>query len=106
MKFNNFKDMLTIPFMVYADVEGSLVEVHRTVGRTHKHVPNRAGIHFGCTHNEHINEYHQFVGPDCVIQLITKLQELAERCVAEMRVNQEMILSREDNKEFKDTTSC
>ena len=106
MKFKKFKDMLTRPFIAYADFEASLVKVHRTDGKTHKHVPNSAGIHFVCTHNEHRNEYHHFVGPDCVIQIITKLQELAERCVEEMRVNQEMILSREDKKDFKDATSC
>jgi hypothetical protein len=44
MKFNNFEDMLTRPFIVYADFGVSLVKVYRTDGKTHKHVPNSAGF--------------------------------------------------------------
>jgi hypothetical protein len=106
MKFNNYKDMLIRPFIVYADFEASLVKVHRTGGKTHKHVPNSAAFHFVCTHDSARNEYQQFTGPDCVVQLITKLQELSERCVDEMRMNQEMIISREDTKQFKDSKTC
>ena len=74
MKFKNFKDMLTRPFIHYADFEASLVKIHRTDGKTHKHVPNSSAIHFVCTHDENRNEYHQMTGADCVIQMITKLQ--------------------------------
>ena len=106
MKFNIFEDLLTRPFIVYAEFEASLVKIHRTDGKTHMHVPNSSAIQFVYTHDEDRNEYHQFTGADCVIQLIPKLQELAERCVAEMRMNQEMTISREDQKQFKDATSC
>jgi hypothetical protein len=106
MKFKNFKDLLTRPFIVYADFEASLVKVHRTDDKTHRQVPNSAGCHFVCTHDENRNEYHQFTGADCVIQLITKLQELSERCLDEMRMCQEMIISREEKKDFKDASSC
>jgi hypothetical protein len=106
MKFKKIKDMITRPFMVYADFEASLVKVHRTDGKTHKHVPNSAAFHFVCTHDETRNEYHQFTGEDCVVQLVTKLQELSERCWVKMRMNQEMTISREDKKQFKDSTTC
>jgi hypothetical protein len=106
MKFNNFKDLLIRPFIVYADFEASLVKVNREDGKTHKHIPNSAAFHFVCTHDSTRNEYHQMNGPDCVVQLIRKLQELTERCVAEMRMNQEMIISREDTKQFKAATTC
>jgi hypothetical protein len=38
-----------------------------------------------------------------VVQLITKLRELSERCVADMRINQEMTISREDKKQVIDS---
>ena len=49
MKFQNCKDMLTRPFIVYANFEASLVKTHRTDGKKHRHVPNSVGIHLVCT---------------------------------------------------------
>jgi hypothetical protein len=48
MKFKNYKDMLTRPFIVYADFEASLVKTHRTDGKSHIHEPNSVGIHLIC----------------------------------------------------------
>jgi hypothetical protein len=42
-----------------------------------------------------------FTGADCVVQLITKLQELSERCVAEVRMNHELATSIEDKHKLK-----
>jgi hypothetical protein len=70
MKFNNYKDMLTMPFIVYADFEASLVRTHRTDGKNHRHVPNTVVIHLVCTYDETRNEYHDFNGADCVVQMI------------------------------------
>jgi hypothetical protein len=106
MKFKNYKDMLTRPFIVYADFEASLVKTQRADGKTQKHTPNSAGIHLVCTYDETRNEYHQFNGADCVVEMIKKLRALSERCIAEMRANQEMNLTREDNKDFKHATTC
>ena len=106
MKFKNYKDMLTRPFIVYADFEASLVKTHRTDGKTHRQIPNSVGIHLVCTYDETRNEYHTFNGPDCVVEMIKKLRIISERCIAEMRTNQEMVLTREDKKEFKDAQTC
>ena len=93
MQFDNYKDILTRSFIVYAD---------RKDGNTHRHVPNSAGIHLVCTFDEAKNEYHEFNGTDCVVQTIKKLQEFPDMCIAEMRINQQMIFTREDKNKFKD----
>ena len=99
MKFKNYKDILTIPWIVYAEFAASLVKTHRTDGKTHRHIPNSAAFHLVCTFDNSRNEYHKFSGEDCVVHMLKTLQELSDRCIAEMRTNQEMTLSREDNKE-------
>jgi hypothetical protein len=106
MKFKNYKDMLTRPWIVYADFEASLVKTQRTDGKTHRHKPNSVGIHLVCTFDETRNEYHQFNGADCVVEMIKKLRELSERCIEELRENQEMVLTREDKINFKDAETC
>jgi hypothetical protein len=102
MKFKNYKDMLARPFIVYADFEASLVKTHRTDGKSHRHEPNSMGIHSVCTFDETRNDYHDFNGTDCVVQMITKSRELSDRCIAEMRTNREMTLTREDKIDFKE----
>ena len=106
MKFKNYKDLLTRPFTVYADFESSLIKMNRKDGRTHKHIQNSAAFRLVCTFDNSRNEYHTFHGSDCAVQMIKKLMEISERCIAEMRVNQKMILSDEDKKDFRDATCC
>jgi hypothetical protein len=106
MKFKNYEDMLTRPFIVYADFEASLVKTQSTDGKSHRHAPNSVGIHLVCTYDETRNEYHEFNGTDCVVQMIKKMLELSERCIAEMRTNQEMILTIEEKINFKDAETC
>ena len=97
MQFDNYKDILTRSFIVYAD---------RKDGNTHRHVPNSAGIHLVCTFDEARNEYHEFNGTDCVVQILKKLQELSDMCIAEMRINQQMILTREGKTNFNKSKTC
>ena len=78
MKCKNYKDMLTRPFIVYADFEASLVKTHRTDGKSHRRGPNSVGIHLVCTFDETRNEYHEFNGIDCVVHIIKKLREISE----------------------------
>ena len=106
MQFVNYKDMLTRSFIVYPDFEASLVETHRKDGNTHRHVPNSAGLHLVCTSDESRNEYHEFNRTDCVVQLIKNLQELSDMCTAEIQINQQMILTREDKKHFNKSKTC
>ena len=76
MNLKNYKDLRTRPFTVYADFEASLVKTHRTDGKTHRHIPNSAGTHLVSTFDETRNEYHEFNGKYCVVQLPKKVQEL------------------------------
>jgi hypothetical protein len=72
MKFYNYKDLLTRPFIVYADFEASLLKTHSTDGKTHRHKPNSAAFHVVCTFDNTRNEYHRFNGEDCAVQMIFK----------------------------------
>ena len=88
--------MLTRPFTFYADVESSLVKIQRRVGNTHRHVPDSVGLYFVCTYDRTRNKYYQFVGEDFVVYLITKLNELSDKCIEEMKINTDVQLTAED----------
>jgi len=47
-----------------------------------------------------------FVGSDCLTQMITELYGLADQCIEEMRENKRMIMTEEDNRNFKKATTC
>jgi hypothetical protein len=70
MKFKNYKDLLTRPYIVFADFEASLIKTHRTDEETHRHTPNSAAFHLVCTFGVARNEYHKFNGQDCAVQMI------------------------------------
>ena len=106
MKFKNYKDLLTRPFIVYADFEASLIKTNRTDGKTHRHTPNSAAFHLVCTFDNTRNEYHKFKGQDCAVQMITKLMEISDTCIEEMRTNCAMTLSKEDKKDFHNAQTC
>jgi hypothetical protein len=106
MKFKNYKDLLTRPFIVYADFEASLIKTHRTDGNTHRHIRNSAAFHLVCTFDNTRNEYHKFNGEDCAVQMIKTSNEIAERCIADMRTNKAMTLSKEDQKDFQNAQTC
>ena len=111
MKFKNYKNMLERPFIVYCDTESTLeklqeVSEDKKSEKIHKHVTNSCCYYFVCNFDPTRNVLKTFEGPDCIQEMIVELKELADKCVIEMRINQEMRLSKEDALDFKNAEKC
>ncbi len=105
MKFKNYKDTMERPFMVYADWECSLLKTHEE-GKTHRHKANSCGFYFLCTFDDTRNKYYEFKGDDCTTEMILKLKEIAKDCIAEMRKNTEMYLTKENEASHIEAKQC
>ena len=105
MKFRNFKNMLERPFIVTCDFECSLIKTEMS-DKIARHEPNSAAAYFVCTFDSSRNKYYKFEGRDCVLNLIEQLRLLASRCVEEQRKNERMVMTEEDEKNFRKATVC
>jgi hypothetical protein len=70
------------------------------------HTPCAAGFYFVCTFDPSRNFYWSAVGENCVQEMIRELNSLAERCVEEMRKNERMVMTKEDNEAYYSATCC
>ena len=52
------------------------------------------------------NFYWSAVGENCVQEMIRELKSLADRCVEEMRKNERMVMTQEDNEAYYSATCC
>ena len=105
MKFQNHAKKIKHPFIVYADCECSLVPCNEK-GKTHKHVANSCAYYFVCNDDPSRNEYYEFFGSKCIIDMIWSLKRLAKKCTDEMQKNEPMIYGEEDKKKFCNATTC
>jgi hypothetical protein len=100
MKFKNHKNKLERPFALYADVECSLMKTGHNE-KMHKHKPNTCSFLFECTFDNSRNEYFKFQGKDCIVEMINKMREIADKCILEMKDDTGMIYTEEDAIDFK-----
>ena len=84
MEFYNFNNQLQRPFAVYADFKCSRITSDEP-GILQKHEPNSAAVRFVNTFGPSINQTWSYVGKDCVSNLITELNKLAQECIKEMQ---------------------
>jgi hypothetical protein len=84
MAFLNYKNLLERPFIVYADFESSLIPTE-DLKKIHIHKANSACCYFVCTFDSSRNKLYNFIGDNCVIDLLDTLTKLAKSCIEEMR---------------------
>ena len=105
MQFENHKNKLTRPFIVYADCESTLIpNDHKN--KINKHKVNSCCCYFVCTFDSSRNELFTFVGDNCLKEMSDMLFNLADKCVDEMKVNQRMIMTSDDDDNFKNASCC
>ena len=105
MKFKKHKNKLERPFIVYADLEGTLIKIV-DIEKLAMHKANSACFYFVCTFDNSRNRLWHYVGEDCVYQMIIELNKLAEECIAEMKENKRMIMTPEDEIDFANSEFC
>ena len=111
MKFRNHKNKLERPFIVYADTECTLEKVYDRTGRPdknqmHRHIVNSCSYYFVCTFDSSRNKMWCSTDPDCVEQMIKSLFELSQECIEEMKVNEDMIMTKSDKDVFYKSKVC
>ena len=52
------------------------------------------------------NRLELFEGDDCVKNMIIEMHRISEECLDEMRVNQDLKMSKEDNAKYSNATIC
>ena len=52
------------------------------------------------------NKIKTLEGDNCIQDMIIELSELSDNCILEMKKNQELKMSKEDNKKFWNATCC
>jgi hypothetical protein len=105
MAFFNYKNLLERPFMVYADFESSLIPTEDSK-KIHMHKANSACCYFVCTFDSSRNKLYNFIGENCVIDLLNTLKTLADSCIEEMRNHTKIIISKVDECNFKCDEQC
>ena len=120
MKFMNYKNKMERPYIVYADMESTLVKYDDkkfnnqdknkkkqcTTNRTHKHVVNSCCFYFVCTFDESKNKLWSSCEPDCVDKMIQELYILSESCIKEMRETQDMIITAQETNSLYNSKKC
>jgi hypothetical protein len=95
MKFKNYKNKLKRPFIVYADMEATL-EIIDEKNKITKHNVNSCCYYFVCSFDNSRNYIKTFVGDNCVTEMLIELMDLSEKCIEEMRQNEDIKLNKED----------
>ena len=67
------------------------------------HKPCAAALYFVSTFDPSRNFYWEAVGENCVQE---ELNKLAEKCIEEMRQNERMVMTQEDNRAFNGAQCC
>ena len=104
MKFDNHKNMLERPFIVYADTESFLIKTGDDK-LLNEHVVNSVCPYFVCTFDFGRNEKEN-VGKYCIIEMMIYLNEKSQECVEEMKDNVNMMLTNEDERNFTNAKCC
>ena len=62
-----------------SDFESTLIPTGEAVN-IHMHKANSARCHFVCTSDSSINKLYEFIGENCVLELLNTLKILADIC--------------------------
>ena len=105
MEFKNYKNMLEGPFYVLAYSECSLIETG-DANKVAKHMVNSTCFYLVCTYDNSKNRLWTCVGEDSMKKMIIELSAVADECIEEMRKNQEIEMTEEDQLDFENATCC
>ena len=84
MEFNNYKNKIERPYIVYADCECSLIPTNGKYNIA-EHVPNYACFFLVCSCDATQNIMWHATGEDCVAKMVVEVGSLATKCIAKMR---------------------
>lgn len=111
--FENFKNKIEVPFIIYADIESLLVDKTPNEnnvapkGTLKQHIPNAVGYYFHSRLNPGLSHYDSFTGENCVEKFIERLKELMVTIVwDELHSLKPMRLSVREEGDFQRANKC
>ena len=69
-------------------------------------MPNSVCLYIVCTYDSSKNELWSYVGEDCVVKMLHKLNAVSKRATREMRFNKKIHMTEEDTANFSSATKC
>ena len=105
MKFENYKNKLVRPFIIYADTESTLAPT-TDEHKINKHIINSCCFYFVCTFDSSRNELFTFEGDNCVLDMISKLYEISDDCIAEMQQTHKIDMKPWSWTNHRNATTC
>ena len=105
MEFENHKNKLDRPFIIYADTESTLKETDDDK-KVHEHIINSCCVYFVCTFDSSRNELFTYEGENCLKDITSKLMAVAEKCVKETKVNKSVAFTQKDKDDFYNAAPC
>ena len=105
MKFQNHKNKIVRPFIIYADTECTLVKTNDN-NKIHEHVVNSCCYYFVCSFDSSRNYIKTFVGDTCLRDMVMELVEVSSACIKAMQHNEKMEMSPKDAKAFNHARCC
>ena len=106
IEFKNFKNMFTLPFVIYYDIEALIV--YNTKTKKDDHVPISVCTYTKCVNDQYSSESPVvFTGRDCVSLFVCHLDREETRICSILRsVEYDIDMDSEDDERFANTHRC
>lgn len=112
IKFQNFKNQLHVPFIIYADIEAYLKEPDDQFSQSTKtkgyeqHVPYSIGYYFKSMHDNTKSYYKSNRGRHCIDWFVQELKKIEEYVFPILNNIEPIKISHEDEQNFKKAKKC
>ena len=111
LKFTNYSQKKTVPFVIYSDIECLLSPITSDVAHNttkyQEHVPFTIGYYVKCAYDDSLSFYKQYTGPDCMQWFVNQLHDFAEDVETVFLCDLPMdALTFEQQNEFNTATHC
>ena len=116
INFINFERKIKSPFMIYADFESILVPEDNGkqnpdetyTNKYQKHVACSCGYKLVYVDDEFSKPFKSYLGENAVYNFISSMIEESECCsdVMKKHFNKELVMTKEDNEDFKNSNKC
>ena len=116
VKFKNYERKTKSPFLIYADFENILVLENNEnqnseesfTNKYQKQVPCSYAHKLVCVNDKFIKSVKSYLGEGTVYNLINSMIEERKYCNEVMKIhfNKKLVMTKEDNEDFKNSTKC
>ncbi|XP_031619421.1 uncharacterized protein LOC116338364, partial [Contarinia nasturtii] len=112
IKFENFKNQLRVPFIIYADIETYLKETNEQVFDSEKtkayqkHEPYSIGYYFKSLYDDSQSYYKSKRGSDCIEWFVRELELIEKDIFPILNSVESMEISNEEEEMFETASEC